>query len=144
VSTADPGAVWQLLQEALHVHAEQLRREAGSRRNTGAHLAPHRERLREERKLALQVEEMINGTDPAVLTAFLIISQARPAGYPGGLELWAVGDTADADRRVRLWQRADNPYHRFSGGEHEKMCRICTGPADAIQHQPFAVQEIKS
>jgi hypothetical protein len=138
MSAADPGAVWQLLQEALHAHAAQLRRDAAKRNNGGAGLAGYRAQLRAEARLALDVEGIVNGIDPAVLTQLLIISQTRPGGYPGGPELWAVGDNADAQRRALLWARAGHPYHRFFGGEHEQMCRVCTGPAGAIQHQPFA------
>jgi hypothetical protein len=131
---ADSGAIWQLVQEALHGHAEQLRRDAAGRKNAGEHLAGYRARLREERQLALAVEEMVNGIDPATLTAFLIISRSRPQEHPGGPELWAVGDSKDADRRAWLWSRAGHPYHAFSGGEHEKMCRVCAGDRDGIQH----------
>jgi hypothetical protein len=137
VNAAEAGAVWQLMQEALHGHAEQLRRDAAGRSNAGPHLASYRARLREERKLALAVEEMVSGIDPATLTAFLIISRTRPQDYPGGPELWAVGDSKDADRRALLWSRAGHPHHRFSGGQHEKMCRVCTGDRDGPQHQPF-------
>ena len=135
MNPAEAGRVWQVLQEALHAHAAQLRRDAAGRRNAGTHLAQHRALLREEARLALDVEQMVNGVTPEVLTAFLIISRTRPADYPGGPELWAVGDDKDAERRARLWARAGHPFHRFSGGEHEKMCRVCTGPADAVQHR---------
>jgi hypothetical protein len=138
MTAAEPGAVWQLLQEALHGHAERLRREAANRQNGGGHNAGYRATLRKEARLAEDVEEMINGITPAALTALLVISRSRPQKLPGGLELWAVGDNADAQWRASLWARAGHPYHRFSGGADEKMCRICTGPPDAIQHQPFA------
>jgi hypothetical protein len=138
MNAADPDAVWQLVQEALHGHAERLRLDADGRKNYGAHLADHRARLREERKLALAVEEMIGSIEPAALARFLVISQARPQPWAGGMELWPVADDRDGNERALLWSRAGFPYHRFSGGPEEKACRVCTGGRDNIQHQPFA------
>ena len=135
MTTTTNAEVWQLVQEALHAHAEQLRRDAANRQNGGERNAGYRARLREQARLALAIEQMVSNIDPAMLAKFLMITQSRPQKWPGGLELWPVADGRDADERARMWAQAGHPYHPFSGGVHEKMCRVCTGDKDGPQHQ---------
>jgi hypothetical protein len=130
-----PDDVWDTTREALHAYADQLRREAASRSWGGPAYREHRARMRARRQLALDIEEILDETDPTTFTRFLMVTRTRPRKHPGGLELWAITDNRDADERARMWGRAGHPYHRFSGGEREQMCRICTGPRDATQHR---------
>jgi hypothetical protein len=78
---------------------------------------------------------MVDNIDPAVLAKFLMITQSRPQKWPGGMELWPCVDSRDADERARLWSQAGHPYHAFSGGPGERMCRVCTGDREGPQHR---------
>jgi hypothetical protein len=135
MTTPKPTAVWDTMREALHAYAGQLRREASGRRWTGPSHASYRALLHEQSRLALAMEEMVDGINPVLLAQFLIISQSRPQAWPGGPELWPVANDQDASRRALTWAQAGNPSHRFSGGPDERMCRVCTGDLQGIQHR---------
>ena len=141
MNTTTNNEIWDTMRQALHALADQLRRDAAGRSWSGTRYKEHRARMREQAKLALALEQMVDNIDPAMLAKFLMITQSRPQRRPGGLELWPVADSQDADERARLWSQAGHPYHQFCGGPGEKMCRVCTGDSAGPQHQLFASRE---